>query len=156
MSDRLAELVLKISAIVLAIVTPFILYFVIGPKPSISSYWNSDLQPLFIMANAITSYFLFSVRKWELSSLLLMLLTAFSVESFKITHNVIAILFFLYNLYPLIDSRRYQGWILPYLLAFGVIPLSLFWAEVVAILSLCGYHAHLLIDFYRIQSKRDC
>jgi len=71
---------IRLGAIVLAMLQPIIILLVCGEIISFSSSWNTVLQPLYIMTNAITSYFLFSVNKWKIPALLLLTLTAFSID----------------------------------------------------------------------------
>ena len=87
---------IKIGVVILSILSPF-LYMVIAQEllPSLSSYWRTPAQPLFVITNASVSYFLFNVKGWRASSVLLLLLTAFSIDHFPITHNVLAVFFFL-------------------------------------------------------------
>ena len=48
--------ILKIGIIFLSFITPFVMLFSYGKLDSISSYWDTPLQPLFILTNALTTY----------------------------------------------------------------------------------------------------
>lgn len=144
------DYLIRISVIALAAIAPFICIFSQGIQISISTYWKTDLQPLFIVANALTSYYLYSVKNWKLSAVMLLLLTAFSVDLYGALHDTLAITFFLVNLYPLFVSHHYRWIIIPYLTSLPVlIFFGMLWAEIVAIWSLCLYHGIALTKFYQ-------
>lgn len=145
---------LRVIVIILALVSPFIYIGSIGELPSISSYWDSIMQPMFIIVNASTSYFLFSIRKWRLSAIMLLLLTAFSFNSHFTLHNIFAISFFLLNLYPIFLSKRRRWVIIPYVLSSLFLIDSILYAEISAIIVLCSLHLYGLIRYNRICSKR--
>ena len=139
-----ANFAFKIGIIFLSFITPFIMFFSYGKMPSISSYWNTPLQPLFILSNALTTYVFMDLPKWKLSGVFLFLLTIFSLEYYSDLHDIFAIIFFIVNLYPLYSLQRYRIIIVPYLLSCIWLP-DLFWFEVHAITVLCMYHLNLLI-----------
>ena len=56
------EYVVKILVILVSALYPFILISIEGELISISQYWNTSLQPLFIVANVMTAYFFFSIE----------------------------------------------------------------------------------------------
>ena len=89
---RIYEYRMKISVIILAAITPILCMLIHGYEPSLSTYWKTDLQPLFIIANASTSYYLYSVKKWKMSAFLLLMLTAFSVELYREVHDILAVI----------------------------------------------------------------
>jgi len=149
------DFILRIIVIIIAAISPFIYIASIGELPSISSYWKSPLQPMFIIVNACTSYFFFSTRRWEISSVMLLLLTAFSFENNFTLHNIFAILFFLFNAYPIYLNKRIRCLIIPYLLSLVLINYSILYAEISAILILCIFHLISLIMYMRIQLKRN-
>ena len=152
---NLDNMVVKLLVIILAITQPLIIFFTLGDVPSISSVWLSYLQPLFIITNAVTSYFLFSTKNWFLPSLFLLLLTAFSVDFSLVLHNIFAVLFFIVSLYSLYGIRRLRWYIIPYILSAIVLLLfGVFWAEVWAILVICLYHLHSMYISYCIHKKR--
>lgn len=141
---------LRLGVIMLAVISPFICLIVHGYEPSISSYWRTNLQPLFILANAATSYYLYSIKDWKYSAYGLLLLTAFSVELYPAIHNFIAILFFLANIIPLTRTNHFKWCIYPYLSSLVVLPFSMTYSEIIAILSLCLYHYLMLRKAYNI------
>lgn len=146
---------LKVTAIVLAIISPFILIFFGGEVlPSLSTYWKTDLQPLFIATNAITSYYMFSIKRWRMSSLFLLLLTAFSVELYPLFHNIISIIFFVTNLYPMFILKRFRWIMYVYLATIPIFFYSILWGEVIAIIILAIYHSAVLYNYRRIYKQR--
>ena len=140
------DLQLKLFVIIITILQPFILILTQGFKESISSYWETPLQPLFIFVNATTSYYLFSIPKWRTSSIFLLLLTAFSVTQFKLVHNIFAACFFIACLISLLSVKRfrYYGYILiitvPLLFLFNFL-----WFEIIAMILIVSYHLHTII-----------
>ena len=139
-----ANFALKIGIILLSFITPFVMLFSCGKMNSISAYWDTPLQPLFILSNALTTYVFMDLPKWRLSGIFLFLLTIFSLEYYNNLHDIFAIMFFIVNLYPLYSLKRYRFVIVPYLLSCVWLP-DLFWFEVQAITVLCVYHLDLLI-----------
>jgi hypothetical protein len=139
------DTLIRIIVILTSLVHPFILLSY-GELPSMSSYWETPLQPLFIFVNATTSYFLFSINKWKLPSLFLLLLTAFSVSLYPQLHNVFTILFFITCLYPLIKTKRFKYYPILYSLSIIVgLLYGILWLEIYCVLILTIYHLHTLI-----------
>ena len=139
----------------LSMVSPFIYMGVSGHQVSISSYWETPMQPLFIFVNASTSYYLFSIKNWWIPAFFLMLLTSFSVTNFFIVHNIFAISFFFFCGISILKSKI-KIYIFPYLLS--LIPLffgSLIWAEIMGILTVCLFHFHRYVKFNIINSSRN-
>ena len=106
-TDR-TNFMIKIAIIILSFISPLIMFFTYGEMGSISSYWNSPLQPLFILSNALTTYVFMDLPKWKLSGILLFMLTIFSVEYYPSLHNVFAISFFVVNIYPIYKLKRWH------------------------------------------------
>lgn len=148
------ELIVRLSVIILAAITPIILLLTEGYKPSISTYWLTDMQPLFIIANASTSFYLINFKNWKLSGYLLMGVTAFSVQYYPVTHNILAILFFASSLIPICKSNHFKftKWI--FISSLILLPISLFWFEVVAIIAICLFHMLSLIKYYKIKVRK--
>jgi len=139
----------KLVIIFLSLVSPFIMIYFGGIKPSLSSYWNSHFQAMFIIVNALTTYIFMDLPKWKPSGIMLFLLTIFSVEYYSAIHDLFAILFFVFTLYPLYSIRRYRYFLIPYLLSAYWLP-NLLWFEVHAIMVLCIYHLVMLIKLHNI------
>jgi hypothetical protein len=148
------DFILRILVIIIAAISPLIYILSVGELPSISSYWSTYMQPMFIVVNASTSYFLFSINKWRISSSLLLLLTAFSYEQYYIAHHVFAIAFFVYNIYPIYLNRRLRCAIIPYCLSGFLLLHNILYAEIFAILVLCFIHLHNLIKYHQIEKER--
>jgi hypothetical protein len=151
----------KIGAIFLTLLTPILLIVTEGFQDSLSDYWMTQSQPLFIFTNAVTAYYLFATPKWKIASVFLLLLTSFSVEDYRMVHNVFAILFFIACLFAILSDKRYRFYAIPLL---G----SLFWvggieellvAEIIAVYTLCSYHAtaighYLWVDYQRHKKNK--
>lgn len=147
------DLFLKIFSITISIFTPFILIVSFGELNTVSQYWTTPGQPLFIIMNAMTSYFLFSTRRWTIPAAFLLLLTAFSVESFPLAHNIFAGGFFITTTYPIFKSKRFRWYLIPYILAGTYVLFNSLYGEISAILVICAYHAHAMYYFYKIKSR---
>lgn len=149
------DFLLRLSVVIIAMASPFICLLIEGELPSYSQYWITDVRPLFIFTNAATSYLLFSVRKWKIPAIWLMLLTAFSYDQYFWIHNVTAICFFVTCLISISFTRRFKYYVLPYIssviffLLFGI-----YWGEVAAISVICAYHLHRLIAYNKIENSR--
>lgn len=144
------EYLIRVAVIILAMVSPFICLLTYGYKPSISSYWETDIQPLFILTNAATSYYLYSIKRWRISALLLLMLTSFSVELYPNVHNAIAIFFFISNIRPILISSHFKWCIYPYGSSLLVLPISMTYSEIIAIISLCLYHLLIISKIRKI------
>ena len=148
------DFILRMLVIIIAALAPFIYIGSIGELPSISSYWQSSMQPMFIIVNASTSYFLFSIKKWRISAIMLLLLTSFSFDTHFILHNIFAIAFFLFNIYPIYLNKKIRWALIPYLLSTLFLIDSVLYAEISAIIVLCLFHLYGLIRYNRIYSQR--
>ena len=147
---------IKLFVIILSIIQPFILLSICGQLWSISSYWRTPLQPMFIIINAATSYFFFSTDKWLVPSILLLLLTAFSLDLYPTIHNIIAGLFFLSCSYPLMTLKRFQFFgILYYMSIFVLLYSGMLWFEIYCVLILGSYHLTLLLYKRDLDFKRE-
>lgn len=146
MTKQKFDFLRRIFIIIVAMLQPFILYLYVGYLPSLSSSWETDLQPLFIMTNAVVSYFFFDFPKWRIPSVCLLVLTAFPVTVFSVFHNIVAVLFFISCVWGLQSIKRFRWFLIPYAFAVPVgIFYGLYWFETVGILVLCAYHLNLLI-----------
>ena len=134
----------KLMVIFLSFISPLVMYFSYGKIESLSAYWFTPFQPLFIITNMLTTYVFMSLPKWKLSGIFLFLLTVFSLEFYDGLHDILALLFFLVNIYPLYSLQRYRLFLVPYLLSCVWLP-DLFWFEVQAISVLCIYHLNLVL-----------
>jgi len=149
------ELIKRLFISVIAVLQPFIIYFVCGDLKSISQSWNTDLQPLFIFTNALVSYFFFDIPKWRIPAVLLLLLTVFSVKDWFILHNVLAILFFIVCAIPLWSIKKFRFYLLIYLLSILFLIFDgFYWMETWAILTLCFYHVHVMLFTRKIISRQ--
>ena len=143
-------LISKLLAVILAFLTPFILIIFNGPLGALSQYWNTPFQPLFIITNAMTSYFFFHFRSWWIPSIFLLGLTAFSYNQFPLFHNILAITFFLTSGYTLFKTKKYMRYFYIYLIALIIIPFNLLIGEILAVMGLCAYHFHMLLFKHRL------
>ena len=153
MNQLRIDLFLKILSVVLSVFTPFLLIAFFGVEKSISQYWTTNGQPLFIIMNAMTSYFLFSTNRWTIPAAFLLLLTAFSVELAPMAHNVFAMGFFISSTYPIWKSRRFRWYLIPYVLTGTYAIFNLLYGEIGAVLTICAYHIHTMYYFYTLKRR---
>jgi hypothetical protein len=138
---------LKIKIILLALLTPIIVYLFNSDLESLSACWRDDFKYLFIISNLLTSLLFLITPKWRISAIFLILLTLTPVTKYQITHNIIAITFFLYNVYPMISFKRYNFFLLFYVFSLMWLP-NLFLTEIHAISVLCLYHTIIISKIY--------
>ena len=146
---------LRIGTILLAMLTPLACLVSQGYHGSLSMYWQTEMQPLFILSNIFTASYLFSMKNWKLSAVLLILLTAFSIDFYGAVHNMLAVAFFLVTLYPMFMSKRYRIYFWVYLTSVAILPISMFIAEAFAIIALCLYHFEVLLEVRLVQKMRN-
>jgi len=148
------ELTLRTAAIALAVISPIICIWSQGLMFSYSQYWSTPMQPLFITANAITAYYFFDLEKWKMPAFMLLLLTAFSVESYSTLHNVLAVAFFITSLVVLAKSNHFKWIVYAYLASLGMLWYNMMIAETLAITVLALYHGLVLYKIKRIQKQK--
>lgn len=148
------DFLIRLFVIIIAIISPFVYIITEGILPSLSAYWETPMQPMFIIVNALTSFFLFSMEKWRIPAILLLALTAFSVENYLYVHNFLAICFFLMNIHSLLRSKRTKILMIIYLCSIFFIFNGILYAEIFAIFVLCITHLYLLICTWKIDIKR--
>ena len=146
---------LRIFVIILALIQTPILIGLEGELESLSTYWNTQYQPIFLLINMTTCYFLISIPKWGFQALCLLLLTVFPITHFIMFHNLMALLFFISSFYPLFVDSRFNYYSLPYLFAIPLASYSLLYGEMLAITILCCYHANVLCYRQYLLNKHD-
>lgn len=143
------DIIKRLFTSVLALLQPFIIYFTCGELVSISQSWNTPLQPLFIFTNALVSFFFFDLPKWRIPAVLLLLLTVFSVESWFVLHNILAVSFFAFSGVSLLSLKRFRFYLPIYLISlFFLFKGGFFWMETWAVITLVFYHIHVM--FYTL------
>lgn len=149
------EFQVRAAVIALAFLTPIICLMGYGYMPSLSAYWKTEMQPIFIIANATTSYYLYSMKQWRISAMFLLLLTAFSVEMYGALHNALAIIFFVVNLWPLFTSKHnpWIKWV--YLSSLVALPWSMLVSEMIAITALCLHNALLMKKGWQLLKQKE-
>lgn len=138
----------------LAVVQPFIIYFLYGDEDAISRIWGTPLQPMFIIINALVSFFFFKLPKWRVPALLLLLLTAFPVCNYFVLHNIFAILFFIFSGVSLWSLKKFRYYLAIFLMSSLFLLDGLFWTETWGIITLVVYHIHVLIYTLRLTRNR--
>lgn len=146
------EYYVRMLVMILAAASPLIFLATQGYEPSLSSYWRTGAQPMFIIINATTSYYLYGITRWKPAAIMLLLLTAFSVQDYMVLHNILAIIFFISCLYPLHQNNHFKRlYFYLYLSVLPLMALNLLLAEALAIIILCLYHAKILTRIYKLQ-----
>ncbi len=149
-----AGYILRMAVIALALITPIIFLATEGYLPSLSNYWRTPLQPLFILANASTAYYFFGFHnRWRIPAVFLLLLTAFSIDSYPMVHNVVAVLFFVSCLIPLHKTKYYKHFFWAYICSILFVPISVTLGEFLSTSVLCVFHALMIHKIYKVQKK---
>ena len=149
------EFITRLMAIIFVLISPYVMMLCHGPVFSLSQYWNTPYQPVFILSNAITSYFLFSTPNWKIPSFFLMLLTAFSTTEYPNTHDMLAVAFFITCTYSLYKSHRFRYYLYIYITMTLIMPISMLWGEILSIMVLCAYHGHLILYKYYLDTRNN-
>ena len=150
-----AEYYLRLTIICLVALSPLFCILLSGYQKSYSSYWITDSQPIFILANAVTTFYLFQEKHWRISALLLLFVIAFNSYDFKLLHDVLAIAFFISCLINLTKKNRNTFIIMCFMLSFSLLNISILLTEIVAITSLCLYHGLNLITYYKLTHGKE-
>ena len=149
------DFLLRACLILLGVIYPCIMCRWIGPLPSISEYFMTAAQPMFLFINAGTSFYFVTTKNWRIPGVLLLALSCFSLEYYPTFHTIIAALFFLWSVAATIAGKRYRFLAIGMVLSgFGLFH-SIFLAEVLAIFFICLYHALILYDMYDVYLKRN-
>lgn len=148
----MSDVRVRIFVLFLALLEPLVVIYCFGYNfDSLSTMWLTYLQPLFIIINASTSYFLFGVKRWRIASIFLLLLTAVSVEYNILYHYIFAILFFVGCGYGMWFIRRLRWNLLLYMISLVVLyKFGIFWAEFFAVYIICLYHFQLMLIYYKL------
>lgn len=146
-----AETKQKLITILLALSLPIITVSVFGWNfKSYSKLWGTELEFLFIICNATTSFYLYQTPKWKIPAMFLLLLTAFSTEIYSTTHNVFAVLFFISCIYPLWGRKLFlYSYILSCLFGF----LGLFYLEWATTYVICLFHLNSLYILWKFKNR---
>jgi len=149
----LNQFILKFGLSLMGIIYPLLMWFWIGPQESISAYFLTEAQFLFLLFNAGTSFYFANTKNWLIPGVFLLLLSCFSIQYYQIIHNIFAILFFVTSVISILRSKRYK-WVV-----FGVISglfglfHSIFLAEYIAVVFISLFHVLILRDLYKIYNR---
>lgn len=148
------DLIIRASLVTIALLAPFIYITISGEQESLSAYWRTPVQPMFLLVNVCVSYFFFVTKDWRIPGILLLLLTCIHLDVNKVVHNIFAVSFFVSTAYVIHKAKRYS-W-LSILLTCSTFFLfkSILWAEIPAIVIICVYHGLLLIEWGKTLIKR--
>ena len=150
-TNGIQDIILKLSLVFLGLIYPLIMLLWVGPLDSISAYFNTPAQVLFLLVNAGTSFYFVNTKGWVLPGVLLLFLSCFSIEFHLLLHNIFAVLFFILSVISVFRSKRYSFlWIPIILSSFGLFH-SIFLAEYLAIINICLYHGLILRDILKIR-----
>ena len=151
----LKEFHVKIFAVFFALITPFIMVTSGEELGSISQYWDTQYQPLFIISNVICSYFFFSLKNWKIPSLCLFLVTAFNHYQFNILHNIFAVSFYFACLYSLYQNNRFILYRILFVFSMVLYPYSIILGEVTSIVVLCSHHLRVILYKEKLNKLRN-
>lgn len=142
---EIREFHVKIFAVFFSATTPFIMISSGDILGSISQYWSTKYQPLFIISNIICSYFFFSLKNWKIPSLFLVLITAFNHYEFNTTHNIFALSFYFACLYSLFKNKRFIIYRILFMLSITLYFYSIILGEIISIVILCSHHLKVML-----------
>ncbi len=148
------ELSVRTLALLLAVVAPFACVAAYGWTDSYSQYWNTPLQPVFVLSNIVTAYYLFDSEKWKVPAIFLILLISFSVEKYLQMHNWMAVCFFVGCLGPLWITNHFRWILWPYLACIAVVFYDMLLAELIAISCLVLFHGLMLYKYKRLNKQK--
>jgi hypothetical protein len=148
------DYLIRIFVIILALSFPIFCLFQGELRESLSKYFNSSLQPYYLLTNILTAYLLYSLDEWKCPAVFLLLLVVFPVDSHKMIHNVFAYAFFISCFKPIFNHNRLKLYFIPYLLSLIILPKSFIFTEIICILTLCLFHSHLLYLKYKVDHIR--
>lgn len=116
-----------------------------GILGSISQYWETPYQPLFIISNIICSYFFFTLPNWRIPSFFLLLLTSFSCIQFRITHDILAGCFYFACLHSLFKNKRLKFYRILFILSIPFYFYTIILGEIIGIFILSSFHLQIII-----------
>ena len=148
------ELSVRTLALLLASVAPLMCVAAYGWGFSYSQYWNTPLQPVFILSNIITAYYLFDSERWKAPAIFLVLVVSFSVEDYLVVHNLMAISFFVACIGPLWVSNRFKWIVWLYIACTALIFYDMLLAELAAINCLVLFHGLMLYKYKRLNKQK--
>jgi len=148
------DYLIRIFVITLAFILPLVCLSFGEPRESISKYFNSSVQPIYIISNVLTAYLLYSLEKWKCPAVFLLLLTSFTVYDYPIIHNIFAYAFFFSCFSPIFSHNRLKLYYIPYLCSLIFLIDSFLWTEIICIFTLCSFHGQLLYLKYKADLKR--
>jgi hypothetical protein len=138
------ELFARLLSICIAVTFPFLI-IQFGDEQSLSAYWLTPAQPLFIIMNAVTSYFLFSMHRWQFSAVLLLMLTAFNFCDWPVFHNIMAVTFFVVSMLFIALGHRFRWYSILMIIGGIVAYYDFLIGEIICVELLCAYHLHLML-----------
>lgn len=144
---------MKLFAIFLSALYPFIMISSEGVLASISQYWDTPFQPLFIFSNIICSYFFFTLPNWRIPSFFLVLLTCFSWCQFGFLHDMFALTFYFACLHSLWRSKRFMIHFYLFALSISIYFYSILLGEIISIFILCGFHLRILLYKEKLKKR---
>ena len=134
---------------------PFLCLLLAGYNKSLSSYWGSSVEPIFIIANILVAYFFFTTKNWKMPSIFLILVTAFNNILYPNIHNVFAICFFLVSFRALFNNKRYLLIKLLYLIGAFTMIINLLIGEIICILAIGLYHTFKLNKLNKLMNMKN-
>lgn len=139
------EFHVKLFTVFISVITPFVMISSGEILGSISQYWGTVYQPLFIISNIMCSYFFFSLKEWKIPSLCLILLTGFNHYQFNTFHNIFAVCFYLACLHSLFKNKRFIIYRFLFISSILFYPYSIILGEIISIIILCSYHFRVIL-----------
>ena len=143
----------RILAVTLGLLCPIVMILSFPEIRSLSSFWETPAVTLFIIMNITSAYFFYLLPKWKIPAVSLFLVTAFPVTYFESMHNLFAVIFFLSCFWAIAKGNRFNWLAIPYFCGAVIMPLSLFWGEVLCIYIISLYHLLALRKVIIVEKK---
>ncbi len=145
----------RLSTIVGCCLYPILCVLIDGYEISLSKYFHTSVQPLYLLCNIATVYYFLQLKDWSIPGVLLLFLTIFSVDKYMMLHNIFAVAFFLSVFYALTRSKRYTY--LKYIFMIGLVccAYSLLLGEIICIFTASLHHYLFLLKFKTIKEYNE-
>jgi hypothetical protein len=145
----------QIVVIIFSMIYPFLCILLAGLNHSLSSYWSTSAEPIFIFSNIMVAYFFYQTQHWKIPAIFLILLTSFNNILYPDIHYVFAILFFIASFIALFNSKRYVWIKILYVIGSVFMIKSLLLGEIICIMAIGLYHTLILNKLHNLINMKN-
>ncbi len=145
----------RLLTIVSCCLYPLLCLAINGYEVSLSKYFDTSTQPIYLLCNIATVYYFLQLKEWSIPGVLLLFVTVFSVSEYPITHNAFAVLFFVTMLIALLQSKRFKY--IRYIFILGLLSClySLLIGEIICIFAVSFHHYLFMLKFKTIKEYNE-